>query len=65
MCNATQEVLEDEDCDPVFEAEFGDECEYIEAGGFTPGKYTVEAALYQTKPFAVSESKKVTVVISK
>lgn len=66
LCQSTQEVLEDEDCDPVEEAEFGDECEYIEVGGFTPGKYTVEAVLYQVRPtLTASESKKITVVISK
>jgi hypothetical protein len=65
LCQSFQEVLEDEDCDPVEQAEYGDECEYIEVGGFTPGKYSVEAVLHQIKPFAISGSKKITVVISK
>jgi hypothetical protein len=65
LCQSTQEVLEDEDCDPVEQAEYGDECEYIEVGGFTPGKYTVQATLHQLKPFGTWDSKKITVTISK
>ena len=65
LCQSTQEVLEDEDCDPDFEAEFGDECEYIEIGGFTPGKYRVEATLHQIRPFTQRSSNKITVIISK
>jgi len=65
LCQSTQEVLEDEDCDPVEQEEYGDVCEYIEVGGLTPGKYTVQATLHQIKPLAVSGSNKITVVISK
>jgi hypothetical protein len=65
LCQSTQQVLEDEDCDPVEQAEYGDECEYIEVGGLTPGKYTVQATLQQIKPLGSWSSKKITVVISK
>jgi hypothetical protein len=65
LCQSTQEVLVDEDCDPEFEAEYGDECEYEEIGGFIPGKYTVQATLNQIRPFGMWDSNKITVVISK
>lgn len=65
LCQSIQEVLEDEDCDPTHEAEYGRECEYVEVGGFIPGKYTVKATLNQIKPFGMWDSNKITLVIAK
>jgi hypothetical protein len=66
ICKTSTTQLADPDCDPEFEAEFGDECEYEETIAVKPGKYYVQASVVQIRPSYLSkESKKVNITIGK